>query len=469
MPIPVLTVSQMREWEKATWAAGRTEAEVISRVGHMVAVRAKQMTRTGDLILILAGKGHNGDDARQASQNFSDREVYLINITEPETALEDFLSQLPLQPALIIDGMFGIGLNRPLAKNWVRMFEEVNASGIPVLSIDIPSGLNADTGEPEGSAVRASVTLTLGAPKRGLLSAVAWPYVGRLEVAPDIGLVPPPPASEQKWTTRDDFVNYPPARSVEGHKGTFGHLIVFAGSLGFHGAAVMAARGALRARPGLVTVYTAPEVYIPVASQLQAAMVHPWRPGVPLLEGASAVLFGPGLAAPDLPKELRGEMMTLWKESPLPVVADASGLDWLVPGPVVSTAPRVLTPHPGEAARLMRTSATEVLKHRSRFLCEISRKYGHAWVVLKGHQTLAGSCDAGTFVNSSGNPLLAQGGSGDVLAGFMAGLLAQPALQQDAFKTIRYAVWEHGATADTLMAKQRNWTVEDLMHMLGSV
>jgi len=190
MPVPVISVAQMREWEKATWAAKRTPAQVISRVGHIVTARAKQLTRPGDLILILAGKGHNGDDARQTGQNLSDREVALLNVADADTALKEFNSLLSMPPALIIDGLFGIGLNRPLEGAWVKLIEKVNRSRIPVLSIDVPSGLNADAGEPEGAAFRAAVTLTLGAPKKGLLKASAWPFVGRLDVAPDIGLVP---------------------------------------------------------------------------------------------------------------------------------------------------------------------------------------------------------------------------------------------------------------------------------------
>ena len=110
MPVPVISVAEMREWEKATWAAKRAPAQVISRVGHIVTSRAKQLTRPGDLILILAGKGHNGDDARQTGQNLSDREVTLINVTDAETALKEFNSLRSLPPALVIDGLFGIGL-----------------------------------------------------------------------------------------------------------------------------------------------------------------------------------------------------------------------------------------------------------------------------------------------------------------------------------------------------------------------
>jgi NAD(P)H-hydrate epimerase len=459
----------MRKWERASWAAGRNEAEVISRVGHLVTARARQLTRQGDLIVVLAGKGHNGDDARHTSQNLNDREVALINVVDPAAGLEEFRSQLSLQPSLIIDGLFGIGLDRPLDNQWVELIESINSAGIAILAIDVPSGLNADTGEPQGAALRAAVTLTLGAPKRGLLLAKAWPYVGRLEVEPDIGLVPHPPPSELQWTLGEDFSNYPPPRAVEGHKGTFGHLVIFAGSLGYHGAAVLAARGALQACPGLVTVFTAEDVYLPVASQLQAVMVNPWRPGAPLPEACTAVLFGPGLAAPNLATEFKDELLRLWHELPSPVVADASGLGWLPAKTRPSPGLRVVTPHPGEAGRLLNMATASVQANRPKALVEIARRYGNPWVVLKGYQTMVGSESGPLYINSSGNPLLAQGGSGDVLAGYIGGLLAQPFYLTDPGKALRYGVWEHGAAADLLSAKNRKWTLEDLLRTLGTV
>jgi NAD(P)H-hydrate epimerase len=458
----------MRRWEKASWAAGRNEAEVISRVGHLVTARARQMTRPGDLIVVMAGKGHNGDDARHTSQNLHDREVYLINVTNPKEGLEEFRSQLSLQPTLVIDGLFGIGLDRPLESGWIELVNAINESEIPILAIDVPSGLNADTGDPQGTAIHATVTLTLGAAKRGLVLAKAWPYVGRLEVEPDIGLVPSPPATDLQWTLRTDFVGYPPTRPVDGHKGTFGHLAIFAGSLGYHGAGVLAAQGALQACPGLVTLFTAEDVYIPAASQLQAVMVHPWKPSAGLPETATAVLFGSGLAAPNLPTELKTRLAQLWRDYPGPVLADASGLPWLPPGPCASKGLRVITPHPGEAARLLKSSSSAVQANRLKALTELSRRYSGCWVVLKGYQTIVGKNSGGQFINCSGNPQLGQGGSGDVLGGYLGGLLAQPAFQADPLKTLRYGVWEHGAAADALSNKYRKWTVDDLIRSLGN-
>ena len=465
MSVPVLSVAQMRDWEKATWAAKRTPAEVISRVGHIVTAYARHLTRAGDAILILAGRGHNGDDARKVVQNLTDREVTLLNVLDPETGLKEFTSLLSLPPALIVEGLFGIGLRGALEGPWGKLIDKINRARVPILSVDVPAGLNADTGEPMGTAIRATFTLTLGAPKRGLLAPSALPYVGRLQVAPHIGLLPCPHAGELLWTLPEDFAEFPPVRPFEAHKGSFGHLALVSGSLGYHGAAVLATRAALRAQPGLVTTVVPEEAFVPIASQLQAAMVRPWKMGLP--NSATAVLFGPGLAGPDVPPELQADLVRLWKDSPLPVIADASGLDWLPPGRVHSGAARVITPHPGEAARMLATSVAAIQADRPEAVRDLSKRFGHCWVVLKGHQTIVGNAKEQLYINCSGNPALAQGGSGDVLAGFLAGLLAQPSLAGNPLLTLRYAVWQHGATADLLCVERTNWTVEDLLNRLG--
>lgn len=467
MSIPVISIAQMREWEKASWAAGRSEADVIRRVGKILAHEALCLTEPGDAILILAGKGHNGDDARCAREDLLDRHVQVLDIKDP---IADFskLDALSSHPALVIDGLFGIGINRPLDPAWVKFIERLNAAKLSVLAVDVPSGLNADSGEPMGAAVEAAFTLTVGAPKIGMLQHHATRYVGQLIVAGDTGLIACPHQSELNWTVPQDFRGFPPRRPVDGHKGTFGHLAIVAGSLGYHGAAVLASRGAQRAQPGLVTTFTQESSYVPVASQLQAVMVHLWSSKTELPGKFSAVLVGPGLASPDLPPELRETARNLWRNSPVPIIADASALDWLPAGDFSKNAVRVLTPHPGEAARLLNSTAAQVQADRVKALRQISRKLGNAWVVLKGHQTLIGRSEGEIFVNSSGNPFLGQGGSGDTLSGYLAGLLAQRALQEDPSRTIRFAVWQHGASADALSRTKTNWVVEDLLEKLGS-
>jgi hydroxyethylthiazole kinase-like uncharacterized protein yjeF len=466
MSIPVITIAQMREWEKATWATGQTEAEVIRRVGKCVAEHALRLTRPDDLIVILAGKGNNGEDARAAQGHLNQRRVDFIDVKDPAADLSKLEAVLSVRPAMIIDGLFGIGINRPLNADWVRLIEHVNESGAEILAVDVPSGLNGETGEPQGAAIRATMTLSVGAPKTGMLNESAWPYVGKLEVATEVGLINCPLKSELNWTLPEDFRKFPPARSVATHKGTYGHVGIVAGSVGYHGASVLAARGAQRAQPGLITLHTQQDAYHPVASQLQAVMVSPWRDNADFSH-CSAILFGPGLAAVDLPDAVKKLAGDLWLKSKVPIIVDASALAWLPTGAVPENAIRLITPHPGETARLLGSTSKDVQSDRIGALRQLSKHYGNTWVILKGHQTLVGRSEGSVFVNSSGNPHLAQGGSGDLLSGYVAGLLAQPALQDDPLKTIRYAVWQHGAAADRLQDRSSNWVIEDLEEELG--
>ncbi len=470
MSLPVISVEQMRAWERATWAAGPTEAAVIARVGEALARHALELTKLGDSLLLLAGRGHNGNDVRAMRPHLDGRTVKLMEVVEPETALPEITRELKSRPSLVVDGLFGIGLNRPLTGAWMDLISALNLSGARVLAVDVPSGLDADTGAPQPVAVQAALTLTIGAPKRGLLADRAAVHVGRLEVVEDVGLIPCPAQSDVQWTTANDFGDFPPLRPAAGHKGTFGHAAIIAGSLGYHGAAVLTARGAQRARPGLITLFTTPEVYVPVASQLQAVMVSPWTENVRArsVEKFTAFLFGPGLAAENVPPSMREWFRHLWANDPRPVIADASALDWLPPGAVPVGACRVITPHPGEAARLLGSTTEEIQRDRVASLRALSEKFGGCWVVLKGRHTLVGTRAGEVFVNSTGNSGLAQGGSGDVLAGFITGGLAQPILGKNPLRVLRHAAFEHGAAADHLSARRENWIVEELAEELGS-
>ena len=195
-------------------------------------------------------------------------------------------------------------------------------------------------------------------------------------------------------------------------------------------------------------------------------MVSPWETKIDLPAGCTGILIGPGLAAPDIADDIKTFTGRLWSESSLAMVVDASALAWLPAGDVPTEAIRVITPHPGEAARLLGMTSEQVQSDRGAALRRLSAQFGNTWVVLKGHQTLVGRSNSEIFVNSSGNPYLAQGGSGDTLGGYLAGLLAQPALQGDALTTIRYAVWRHGLAADFLQDARPGWAVEELFNEL---
>jgi NAD(P)H-hydrate epimerase len=457
----------MRAWEAASWQAGCRESDVIAEVGRQLAARLAARSRPGDRVLLLAGRGHNGDDVRAMVPHLPDRDILSLEVADPTVALPGLEAALARSPAWVVDGLFGIGLNRDLDPAWIRFIETVNASGRPVVAVDVPSGLDADTGRPRGTAIRACLTLTVGAPKQGLLPPAAWEYTGRTEVVPDVGLIPPPEAGSLEWVLPGDFAGFPPAPAVGSHKGDRGQLLILAGAPGYHGAAVLAARAAQRARPGLITLGTVAACYGPVAAQLQAVMVDEWSRALAKRERVSAVLAGPGLAGPDVPPALREAVQELWRDAPVPVVVDASALDWLPPVSPASQALRVVTPHPGEAARMLGQTVATVQGDREAALQALSRKLGGVFVVLKGLHTLTGVAGGRVGVNSSGNPGLAQGGTGDVLAGYLAGLLAQPPLAAMPGRAIRFAVWQHGAAADAMSGTGSAWVPEELVTALG--
>jgi ADP-dependent NAD(P)H-hydrate dehydratase / NAD(P)H-hydrate epimerase len=469
MSVPVITVEEMRRWEAASWAAGCSQAEVIQQAGAAVGRVAARWTQWGDTVVILAGPGNNGADARHAEPELAGRLVRVIDATDPVRALTEVNAALAGRPALLIDGLFGIGLNRPLDDAWVQLIEAVNESRVRILAVDVPSGLNADTGLPQPTALRASVTVTMGAPKAGLLMDTAWPFVGRLEVAAHIGLIPCPIQSNLHWTLAEDFADFPPRRPQYAHKGDFGHLRIIAGSYGYHGAAVLAARGAARAMPGLLTLLTMENVYSVVAAQLQSTMVEIWKGDARGTEGCDGLLFGSGLASSDVTQPFRQRLRRAWHSAAMPVIADATALDWLAPDARRHDFWRIMTPHPGEAARLLNTTVPAVQHDRVGSLRELSRRYSNCLVVLKGHQTLIGTSTGPIYLNGTGNPGLAQGGAGDVLAGFLAGMVMQRRHHRDALTAVRYAVWQHGAAADRLTARMAHWTIEDLVNELGTM
>ena len=179
MPVSVISVAQMRDWENASWAAGISSDAVIQNVGKLIAKRMLELTRSGDSIILLAGRGHNGDDARTALPHLADRHATLINVTDPVLATETLVRLVETmgtdRRTWIVDGLFGIGLNRQLSDDWIGLINTVNATDLPVLAVDSPSGLNVESGEPAGAAIRAVVTLTVGAVKAGVLTDKAKP------------------------------------------------------------------------------------------------------------------------------------------------------------------------------------------------------------------------------------------------------------------------------------------------------
>ena len=259
-----------------------------------------RLTHPGDAILILAGKGHNGDDARCAREHLPGRRVDVLEVKDAAADFQKLDALLLLRPALVIYGLFCIGINRPLDAPWVKFIQRIIAAQLPVLAVDVPSGLNADSGELHRRGHEASTTLTVEHPKRRCSNNPPGNMSDICALPTDVGLSPCPIRSELNWTTPDDFHGFPPRRPVAGHKGTFGHLAIVAGSMGYHGAAVLAARGAQRAQPGLITLFTQePTPRSGRRTMVQSVMVHIWVAGIKIARRNSnaVIVFGPRIAA----------------------------------------------------------------------------------------------------------------------------------------------------------------------------
>ena len=465
MPLPIISVSQMRDWENRTWQAGVPQQSVMQLAGQHLADCICHLTKSGQSVLFLVGKGNNGGDARIAADRISDREISLLPVEDAGDCRESLVGYLNEKPALIVDGLFGIGLSRNLDGKWTEFITEINQSSGRVLAVDCPSGINCDTGLVMGAAVQADFTLTFGAPKIGLIHDAAADYVGSIMVAPNIGLSNELPESQSYWLTNDDMQSVPFSRTAASHKGMYGHASLVAGSTGYHGAALLSAESALVARPGLVSVFT--HSYLPVACQIQSAMVHPLgKDCVRTLSKSTAILIGPGLAGNDVEETTRELTRNLWCKSANPIIVDASALDWLRDAKSEGTAPRVITPHPGEAARLLDSSVSYIQNNRNEAAKKLARTYG-AIVVLKGRHTVIAQKEGPILINSTGNCGLAQGGSGDVLSGYITGILAQPSSRENIIDAIAYSVWKHGKAADKLSLNDRHWGMKQLIDEIG--
>jgi len=349
---------------------------------------------------------------------------------------------------LIVDALFGTGLNRAPEGIYAEAIGSMNELGLPIVAVDVPSGANASSAEAFDPCIQAAVTVTFAAPKICHVFEPAAMFCGEVIVA-DISI---PDAAIQDegvtlaLTTPADVRPHIAPRLASTHKGTYGHVGIVAGSAGKSGAAVMCARGAIRTGAGLVTVMTDPET----AKLIHAASIESmtWSGGdiAEFLQKKSAALIGPGL--PDTDRAYTWVRATV-ASIELPLVIDASALNAFAgrPSEINPTRrPRVITPHPGEMARLLGYSTEEITANR----IETARKAArlcNCVVVLKGHQTLIADAEGHVNVNPTGNPGMASGGMGDVLGGMIAAFLARDI---DPFDAACAAVYLHGFAGDLL-------------------
>jgi ADP-dependent NAD(P)H-hydrate dehydratase / NAD(P)H-hydrate epimerase len=438
-------------------------------------------------IIVLAGRGNNGGDGfvvarylahagfavtvlllASRDQVQGDALVNLKILDEIGVEVEEVLGEDQLssvthrlsRAALVVDALLGTGLNSPVRGLLAQVIARVNQVRPPVLAVDIPSGLSADTGEPLGAAVEAEVTVTYGYPKIGQILPPGRDFVGRLWQV-DISI---PPNLAQGITTElaeaSEMRRLLPPRPFASHKGTFGHLVVVAGSEGKTGAAALTAEAALRTGAGLVTAAVPASLNDVLEVKLTEAMTLPlpeaegaralgeqaWAPLRDFVTDKTAVALGPGLGTHPETQEV---VRALIRDCPLPLVIDADGVNALAGQLEVlkgAAGPRILTPHPGEMARLLGATSKEVQSRR----LDSARSFAAAqgvWVVLKGAQTVVADPEGRLSLNPTGNPILASGGTGDVLSGLIGGFLAQGLPPWDA---ARLGVYLHGLAADYL-------------------
>lgn len=485
----VVTAQEMREMDRLTIEQHRVPSLVLmERAGEGIAKalleRFGQAARRG--VLVVAGKGNNGGDGLVVARHLKKRgipcEVVLLaerNELSPDAAenlralfrVRGRVYEAPRPPltvlkqklkrkGLIVDAILGTGLKEEVKGLYREAIDIINASGLPVVAVDIPSGLDSDRGR-LGTAVRADMTVALGFPKVGEVTYPGLFHVGELVVL-DIGIHPEAVEKVQPRTAlleEKDMGRLIPPRRADAHKGTYGHLLVMAGSRGKTGAAILACRSAMRVGAGLVTLAAPRSLNNVFASSLVEVMTEPLRDNPDeemeplsdeswrrLLERKSALLFGPGVGVKD---SVRTALRWLLKNLELPWVIDADGLTLLVEELERlrnARTPPVLTPHPGEMARLIGSDSAAVNSDRVGIARSFARDR-RCYLVLKGARTVIATPEGKVFINPTGNPGMASGGMGDVLAGILGGLLAQGYSVEDA---LRLGVFLHGYVGDQI-------------------
>ncbi len=482
---PLVTAQEMRALDcHAIETLGVSADTLMENAGRAVAEELLCELPSGAEVSIVCGRGNNGGDGLVAARHLHQLgiDVLVILLGEAANLSADAASnldracrvgvplaapewQLPSR-GIVVDAIFGTGLSRDVEgveAEWIRRINvcRENARGrVRVVSVDLPSGLCADTGAVLGSCVEADVTVALGLPKIGLALQPGRRVAGRISIA-KIGVGNPQarrlPRAEL-WT-RAYAGSRLPARPAAGHKGSFGHALIVAGSEGKTGAAALAAEGAARAGVGLVTIACpaglndileikcTEAMTAPVADTPERALASSATESIIALAATrNALGLGPGIGRSE---ETQALVVSLAKRLEIPLVIDADGLypfarepDWLCE----RQAPTVLTPHPGEAAMLLGIEVSEVNRDRPAAARELAKRLDSV-VALKGAATVTAAPDGRIAVNPTGGPALASGGTGDVLLGMLTGFVAQGL---DAFDATALAVFIHGAAADRL-------------------
>lgn len=465
------------------------EGTLMERAGASAFAVLRQAFPRARRLLVCCGAGNNGGDGYVVARLAADAGLSPVLLPlAPETTLKGDAALMAAQTErlprvrvselgaalanadLVVDALLGTGLAQRVRPETAAVIEAINAAGRPVLALDIPSGLSADTGAAQGAAIRADATVTFLCVKQGLLTGSGPEHTGRLwfddlGVDPDVyeEIVPsgwrPAPSELARWL---------PRRRRTGHKGRYGHVLIIGGDHGYGGAAIMAAQAAARAGAGLVSVATRLEHVAPLLARQPEVMVHAVESTTelaPLMQRATVVVVGPGLGQGKWGRVLLQAALA----SPQPLVVDADALNLLCDA--VDYRPRedwILTPHPGEAARLLDTTAEAVQADRFAAAARLQAEMGGT-VLLKGAGTVITSGRmARPTVISYGNPGMGSGGMGDVLSGVIAALVAQGLAPTDAAQAGALA---HALAGDRVAALlgERGMVATDLLQQLPGV
>jgi len=453
----ILTAGQMRWVDQQMINQGASASMLMERAGCAVANAVLQCRPDSGRTVIVAGSGNNGGDGYVTAWDLAGKkmDVTVIALADPDGLQGDVAKYAELarqagakirfcgddggalncwlaRSVIVVDAIFGTGLTRPLDGRMREAVDCINASGRPVLSVDMPSGIHADTGDVMGSAVRADWTLPIAATKWGHWLGDGLDFVGSLLSSADIGMsescmrdayaAVPNGVSEAVVVDEDIIKSAFPKCSRSAHKASFGHVWVFGGSTGYTGAPRLTAMGALGVHAGLVSIACDTDVYPVIAASCLEVMAHPQETAP--WGSADAIVAGPGWGT---------DQQTLLREvlkADTPLVLDADALNMLAVDDSLKDLARkrsaltVFTPHPGEAGRLLGCSAAEVQQDRLGLVLRLAESL-QGWVLLKGAESLVASPESRVWLCPFGSSRLATAGSGDVLAGVIGGLLGQ--------------------------------------------
>lgn len=485
----ILTVSEMTSADQAAIAGGTSGFALMRRAGQAVALAAEALAERGR-ILVVAGRGNNGGDGFIAAAELAarGRDVSVVLLCDRATLKGDAAlaaaewkgEVLPCDPAalgqpnLIIDALFGAGLNRPVKGDPYAMIEAMNASGVPILSVDLPSGINGDTGEVMGIAIEASATVTFFRRKPGHLLLPGRAHCGEVDVA-DIGIEPDvldAIAPKTFENVPDLWADIFPSPQADGHKYARGHAVVVSGDMVSTGAARLAARAALRAGAGLVTVASKRDALAVNAAALTAVMVRDTETPQQFAElladkRLNACVIGPAAGIGERTRDMVRAALSARRG----VVLDADALTSFAddPEPLFTEIKKqddpqvILTPHAGEFGRLF-NKFHSTYPHASKLeRARIAAVQSGAVVLLKGADTVVAARDGRAAITANAAPWLATAGSGDVLAGIIGGMLAQGV---PAFEAACIAAWMHGEAGHEFGP---GLIAEDLPDMLPAV